>query len=182
MKFHSQNNSENQYSTDILDNLKDEVQLLATQESSLSADSNTGAFFGVQGDAFVSPPLSLSLPHPSFSLSFPRSPSPSPSLVPLSKASVVFNHLSAPSASDCQSHPVTPWQSVPHQPIGMQFPLHLLHPPPPTLTPTTLAVHTWKTMATHNRRCEVRPLQPLSLACLPANLSALSLLKTRCPP
>lgn len=114
--------------------------------------------------------LSPSLPHPSFSLSFLHSPSLSPSLVPLSKASVVFNHLSAPSASDCQSHPVTPWQSVPHQPIGMQFPLHLLHPPPPTLTPTTLAVHTWKTMATHNRRCEVRPLQPLSLVCLQTSL------------
>lgn len=82
MKFHSQNNSENRCSTDILDNLKDEVQLLATQESSLSADSNTGAFFGVQGDAFVSPPLSLSFspsslflplfPSLSFSLSLPR--------------------------------------------------------------------------------------------------------------
>lgn len=130
--------------------------------------------------------LSPSLPHPSFSLSFLHSPSLSPSLVPLSKASVAFNHLSAASAGDCQSHPVTPWQLVPHQPIGTQFPLHLLTPslPPslPTLTPTTPAVHTWKTMATHNRRCEVRPLQPLSLACLPANLSALSLLKTRCPP
>lgn len=135
MKFHSQNNSENRCPTDILDNLKDEVQLLATQESSLSADSNTGAFFGVQGDAFVSPPLSLSLPHPSFSLSFPRSPSPSPSLVPLSKASVAFNHLSAASAGDCQSHPVTPWQRVPHQPIGTQFALHLLTPSLPPSQP-----------------------------------------------